>query len=98
MYIMDNNTKTVIGVLTSVLAVTGIACALIGVQGLLVALICLCMIECYVLIVDGWYDTAALIASVAAVALLGLDPVVWLGGASVAVCITVIVAVIADSL
>ena len=95
---MGNETATVIGVLASVLVATGIACALIGVQGLLVALICLCAIECYMLITDGWYDTAALIAMVAAVALLGINPIVWLGGASVAICVAVIVAVIVGSL
>ena len=95
---MGNETATVIGVSASVLVATGIACAFIGVQGLLVALICLCAIECYMLITDGWYESAALIAVVAAVALFGLNPVIWLGVASVAVCITVIVAVIVGSL
>lgn len=94
----DNNYhKTAIAVLASVLVVTGIACALIGAQGLLVALICLCAIECFTLLEEGLYDTAALIAAVALVAMLGLNPIVWLGGASVAVCIVVIVALYAGS-
>lgn len=96
--IMNNGNKTAIGVLTSVLVATSVACALIGVQGLLVALICLCAIECYMLLDDYMYDTAALIAMVAAVVMLGLSPVVWLGGVSVVICIAVVVAMITDSL
>lgn len=88
--------KTATGVLASVLVVTGIACALIGAQGLLVALICLCAIMCYMLIEEGWYETAALIAVVAAVVMLGLNPVMWLGGASVAICIVVLAVMIAS--
>lgn len=95
---MDHKGQTVIGVLASVLVVTGIACALIGAQGLLVALICLCAIECYVLAEEGMYDTAALILAVALVAALGLNPVVWLGGASIAICVAVIAVVLSDSM
>lgn len=94
----NNYNKTALGVLTSVLVATGIACAFIGVQGLLVALICLCAIELYMLIEDGMYDTAALIAAIVVVVALGLNPVVWLGGASVAICVIVIAALIADGL
>lgn len=95
---MDNNSKVVVGVLASVLVATGIACALIGAQGLLVALICLCAIEFNVLAEEGMYDTAALILAVALVAALGLNPVVWLGGASIAICVAVIAVVLSDSL
>lgn len=93
----NNRNYTVIGVLVSMLVVTSVACALIGAQGLLVALICLCAIELYMLLEEGMYDTAALIAAVATVAILGLNPVTWLGGASVAICVVVIAVVLMDS-
>lgn len=92
----NNLNYTVIGVMASVLVVTGIACALIGVQGLMVALVCLCAIECYVLADEGMYDTAALLAMVAVIALFGLDLVTWLGSASLATCIAVIALMIWD--
>ena len=92
---MDSCDIKIVLALSAILVATGIACLNYGPNGILVALICLCAINIDEVIEGG---LVALFLVALLLAWMGLNPVVWLGGASVAICVAVIVIVIVDRL